>query len=56
MHADEAPRVVFADHYVGGSELPIVGLATVSRLLIMDSDHHCGVTEHAHRGVTPIER
>jgi hypothetical protein len=56
MHADKPPRAVFADQDVGGSELPVVGLTAVSRLLIMDSDHHCGIAEHTHRGVTPIER
>src|SRR4249920_1479477 len=55
MHADELPSAPLTHQNVGGSELPIVGLATVCRLLIMDADHNRAISEQAHRGIPPIE-
>jgi hypothetical protein len=32
---------------VGGSELPVVGLAAIRSLLVVSADHDCAITEDA---------
>jgi hypothetical protein len=52
-----APSAVSkTDQNVSGSELTVVGLAAVGRLLIMDADHNRAIAEDPHRGIAPIER
>jgi hypothetical protein len=55
MHTDEPPRAVLTHENVGGSELTVVGLATVRRFLIMNSDHNGTIAEETHLGIAPIQ-